>query len=270
MQLSLRRIGDQNLYYKESDTESSLQLVFLPGGFNAKLWKNQVRYFSKKYNTVVFEPLEKKKSFEGEKEALRAVLNQDHLENVVLISNIFSNSLLSHFEHRKNIKAVCMSGNLSKTKLPHKSVYKFICSTNTKKPKLLKKTFFSEHTNYSVLKQFAGDVEVPSYEYIESFFQNIDPKRIDKPSITVYSSEDRLSSLKSVREVEDDVSIRVLERCGTFSFYEKPQEYNKVLNDFLTKIDQDLEEKRVFEAQEKNHSLFEFEKKNNKKIKVKP
>ncbi len=270
MQLSLRRIGDQNLYYKESGRESSLQLVFLPGSLNAEMWKNQIRYFSKKYNTVVFEPIEKKKSFEGEKDALRAVLNQDHLENVVLVSNIISNSLLRHFEHRKNVKAVCMTGKLSEIDLPPKSVYKFICSTNTRKPKLLKKTLFSEHTNYRILKEFAEDVEVPSYEYIENFFQNMDPKPIEKPSITVYSSEDRLSSLKSVREVEEDESIRVLERCGTFSFYEKPQEYNKALNDFLTKIDQELEDERIFEAQEKNHSLFEFEKKKNKKIKVRP
>ncbi len=260
MQLSLRKVGDQNIYYSESDTESSVQLVFIPGGFNADIWKHQLKYFSKNYKTVVFEPIQRKEGYNGEKEALKAVLDQKHLDRTVLISNNLSNPLTQEFEDREDVEAVFMTGRLDRLNKPSKTVYKLFWTSIVREPKLARKTLFSDSTDYKVLKQFSKDVKVPRYQSFESFLEK-NVEATNKPSITVYGTHDRFTKLKSIRKVQKDSCIRVIERAGTFSFYEKPQEYNKALNDFLSSINERLEKDKVEKAKEKNRSLAEFQKK---------
>lgn len=265
MDISLRRVGSQNLYYTESETESAVQLIFTPGSFNPEIWKQQYRYFSKKYNTIVFEPTRNNKHVEGEKQALKNILDQDSIENAVLISNIVSNSLIQSFEDREDVVATFMTGNPSTKDLPPRSLYKLFWALNLRKPKLLRKSFFSTHTDYKVLKEFTQDVKPPSFRDLKSFIDSYGLRQSLKSSKTVYAEEDKFSSLEKVRSIQEDRSISVIERAGTFSFYEKPQEYNKALNDFLTGIEEQVRDNKVFEARQNNRSLFEFEKKRKEK-----
>jgi len=45
MDFSLRRVGNENMHYYESEKDSKIQLVFVPGGFNPEIWKHQIKYF---------------------------------------------------------------------------------------------------------------------------------------------------------------------------------------------------------------------------------
>ena len=261
MQLSLRRIEDQNIYYQESGEDSSIQLVFIPGAFNAEIWKHQINYFSKNYKTAVFEPLQRRKDYEGVKKALESIISQEVMDKVVLVSDITSNSIVQELESHENVKATFMTGRYSKPDIPSRTFYKIIWSSLIREPKLLRRTLFSECTRYNVLKEFSEDVVVPKHDIMKSFLERHELSRPEKPSATVYSTEDRFSSLKSIRNLQDDHSIRVIERAGTYSFYEKPEEYNKALNDFLTKVKKSIEKNEVEKARDKNRSLTEFEKK---------
>jgi pimeloyl-ACP methyl ester carboxylesterase len=269
MDFSLRRIGQENLHYYESDQESKVQLVFVSGGFNPELWKHQIKYFSRKYKAISFQPTQSFRDIEGEREALRNILAQKELDNVVLISSLWGNSVTQEFEDHENVRATVFTGASRNLDIRQKSLYNMFWSLGSKKPKILKKALFSNETKYGVVKEFVEDLRVPDYSDIRSFGQSYRMKRPSTPSLIIHAQEDNRSSLEFARELGDNASISIIERAGVFSFYEKPQEYNKVLSDFLLQVEEAVEEKELIETRNKNRSLFEFEKNQQKEKKPK-
>ena len=258
MDFSLRRVEKENLHYYESDQESKIQLIFVSGGFNPELWKHQLRYFSRKYKTIGFQPTQSFRDWEGERNALENILEQDRLDNVVLISNIWGNALSQEFEDHGKVTAMVFTGINRQIPKKSRSRYNFFWNFGTRKPKILKKLIFSKDTEYRVVKNFVDDIDVPNFKNLESFRQH-SIQRPEKPSLVIHAEEDKYSSIELARELRGFVSISVIERAGTFSFYEKPQEYNKALSDFLSPLEDAIEEKQIIETREKNRSLFEFE-----------
>lgn len=269
MDFSLRRVGQENLHYYESDQESKIQLVFISGGFNPELWKHQIKYFSRKYRTISFQPTQSFRDLEGERNALENILEQDKLTDVVLISNFWGNSLAQEFENHENVRAKVFTGANRKLNIRRRSLYNIFWNFGIRKPKLLKKSLFSDEADYKVVKEFTEDIDIPEYSNIRSFQQNYRMKRPSTPSLIIHTQKDNRSSIEFARELGENASISIIERAGIFSFYEKPQEYNKALNDFLTQVEDAVEEKELIETQNKNRSLFEFEKNQEKKKKPK-
>ena len=259
MDFSLRRVGDENLYYADSGKESSLQLIFLPGAFNPDLWKHQLRYFSKKYRTISFRPTEDEQDFEGEKEALRRVLAQDDIDNVVLVSNLFGNSVAQEFEGHEKVISTVLTGSLrGDARIVSKSFYRIFRRVISSKPKLMRKFFFSSETEYKIVKEFTEEMDIPDYEDLMSFAERYSVSPPQKNSMIVYSEDDHLSTIPFSAKT-DKTSLSYIKRAGTFSFYEKPQEYNKALHDFLTRLEDVVEEEEIAEAKKNNRSLLEFE-----------
>ncbi|MFB6143880.1 MAG: alpha/beta fold hydrolase [Candidatus Nanohaloarchaea archaeon] len=259
MEFSLRRVGEENIYYYDSGRESSLQLVFLPGSLNPGLWKHQLRYFSKKYRTISFRPTESSRDFAGEKEALENVLSQKDVDNVVLVSNVFGNPLAQEFESHEKVMSTVLTGALrGDTMLVSKSFYRVFRGVIVKKPKLLKKLLFSDSTDYRIVKEFAQELEAPDFSDLMSFAERYSVSPPSKNSMIVYSENDPLSSIPFSAKT-DKTSLSYIKRAGTFSFYEKPQEYNKALHDFLTRLEGLVEEEEIEKARKRNRSLLEFE-----------
>jgi len=269
MDFSLRRVGNENMHYYESEKDSKIQLVFVPGGFNPEIWKHQIKYFSRKYRTVSFQPTHSFRDIEGERTALKNILEQEQMKDVVLISNFWGNSLTQEFENHENVRATIFTGANRDLDIRHRNLYNTFWKFGSRKPKMLKKVLFSEETDYKIVKEFASDIEVPDYDDIRSFERDYRMKRPSTPSLVIHTQEDKRSSIDFAREMGDNASISIIERAGIFSFYEKPQEYNKALNDFLTQVENAVEEKEIIDTRNKNRSLFEFEKTRQKKRKPK-
>lgn len=259
MDFSLRRVEQENLRYFESDKDSKIQLVFVPGGFNPELWRHQIKYFSRKYKTISFQPTQSFRDLEGERTGLENVLAQEELTDVVLISNMSGNSLAQEFEDHDNVRATVYTGASRELGLRRRSFYNTFWKLGVSNPKLLKKSLFSNETDYKIVKDFVDDLEVPDYKDIRSFRKNYRMERQSTPSLIVHAEENNKSSLEFARELGDNSAISIIERAGEFSFYEKPQEYNKVLSDFLSQVKEAVREKELIETQNKNRSLFEFE-----------
>jgi len=255
----LRRIGDQNVYYYESNQDSDLTLIFVPGGFNPEVWKHQLKYFSRKLHTISFRPTKSKRGFEGEKEALENILEQDNVENVVLISTALGNPLIQSMEDNDKVMATVFTGMLKGYRMPGK-LYSPVSRLALSQPKIFKKMFFCEHTEYKIVKDFLQELEFPDYDVFQSFLDEYDIRTPVKSSLVIHSEHDTLSSLDSVKKLEGH-STSLIKRAGSFPFFEKPQEYNKALNDFLVKIDQKVEDKDIYESNQENRSLFDFQKK---------
>lgn len=261
VQFSLKRVGEENLHYYESDTESSVQLVFVPGGLNPELWKQQIRYFSKRFRTVSFQPTVSFRDCSGEKSALENVLNQKHLQNVILISNTFGNSLVQEFEERDDVISTVLTGPRRKfDKMPPRKVLDWFYKLGEFKPKIAKKLFFSDETEYSVVKDFMEILEKPDYSNLKSFLKDYKVDRPKKESLVISASDDRFSGLEFCRELEPNASLSRLEDAGTFSFFEKPQDFNKALIDFIGIVKDKAETEKFMEIKQKNRSLTEFEK----------
>jgi hypothetical protein len=264
MDFSLRRINGENIRYAESETESDIQLVFSPGSFNPELWNNQLRYFSKKYRTIAFQPTESYRDFEGEKNCLKAILDQEEIENAVLVSNTVGNSVISSLSGHESVQTTVMTGFGSRN-LPKESVYKLFWSMSKRSPKILRKSLFSQYTDYRVLKSFMSDIDVPNYSDMESFMEQ-DMIEDDQLSLIINAEEDRFSSVEEARKLNARLSM--INRAGTFSFYEKPQDYNKALNDFLDIVEEKVRKDEIMQSAEENRSLIEFDSGDRKQLEV--
>lgn len=261
VQFSLRRVGEENLHYYESDKESSVQLVFVPGGLNPELWKQQIRYFSKRFRTISFKPTVSFRDLSGERSALENVLNQDHLDNVILVSNTFGNSLVQEFEERDDVISTVLTGPRRKfEKMPPRKVLDWFYRIGKFRPKIAKKLFFSDDTKYKVVKDFMQTLEKPDYSDFKSFLDNYKVSRPSKQSLVIHAGDDRFSDLDFARELEPNASLSKLDAAGTFSFFEKPQDFNKALIDFIGIVKDRAETEKFMEIKQKNRSLMEFEK----------
>lgn len=260
VQFSLRRVGEENLHYYESDTESPVQLVFVPGGLNPELWKHQLRYFSKSFRTISFRPTVSFRDLEGERSALKNILDQNHLENVVLVANTFGNSLVQEFEDHEDVVSTVLTGPRRRfDKTPPRKVLNWFYRLGSFRPKLAKKFFFSDDTEYSVVKEFMDTLEKPDYRDFKSFMESYRVSRPSKECLIMHAADDKLSGLEFARELEPNASLSKLDSAGTFSFFEKPQDFNKALLDFLQILERHAESEEIMEIRKKNRSLTEFE-----------
>lgn len=268
MDFCLRRIENQNMHYFESGESSEIQLVFLPGGFNPGLWRQQLTYFSRSFKTVSFSPMKSKRGFKGEKKALKNVLDQEKLDNAILISNLTSAPIAQDFEERGDVFSTVFTGLNSSLPLTSRKIYRFFWLLSCRKPKFMRKFLFGSSADYRIVKDFAEEVEVPDYSDFKSFVANYRVSIPSKKSLVVYSEEDRFSSLKETQRIGEKASQSLIKRAGTFPFYEKPQEYNKVLKDYLEKFEREIQKKKIVKAKTRNRSLSEFDQKRKKKVKV--
>lgn len=268
MDFSVKRIGEENMHFFESEKESSVQLVFLPGGLNPEIWRNQYRYFSREFRTVCFQPTKSFRDYKGEKSALKNILDLDRLNNVVLVSSLFGNSLALEFEDHDSVEALVMTSAFRGVdSMPPRLLYNRGWKTLTDHPKLLKKYFLSEQTNFKVAKKFAEMIDKPEYRDMQSFAENYRFNRPVKKSLIVHADNDRFSSLDFARELERPMISR-LNSAGSFSFFEKPEEFNKVIHDFLRGLKRDKKQEKIKKAQQLNSSLKDFTRRKDDRRKV--
>lgn len=271
VKFSLSRVGEENMHYYESDTDSHIQLVFVPGGLNPELWTQQLRYFSKSFKTVSFRPTVSFRDYNGEKEALKNILDQEHMDNVVLVSHIFGNSLVQEFEEREDVISTVMTSPRRKfEKVPPRKLTDWFYRLGSLKPKIAKKVFFGDKTEYRIVKEMMDRLEKPDYTDLKTFMDDYRVSRPKKESLVIHPEEDRFSSKDFAQELKPNASISTLQGAGTFCFYEKPQEYNKALLDFLNVIRDYVKSEEIIEVKQKNHSLLEYEKKSDENFKAEP
>ncbi|MFB6145313.1 MAG: alpha/beta fold hydrolase [Candidatus Nanohaloarchaea archaeon] len=259
MDFSLRRVTNENMYYYESGKDSDIQLVFTPGSLNPDIWRHQLKYFSRNFRTISFEPTSSFKGHPGEKNALKNVLEQDDIDNAVLISHHIGNSLVQEFESHESVAATVITGAPNgNSKFFSRTVYRLLCSFGRSKPKLVKKLLFSDSTSYRVVKDFVSEIKPADYSDFKSFISNYSLRRPFKNAMVIHAEEDRFSEIDFAKDLKGEGALSVINNAGTFCFYEKPQEFNKALSDFLKSVEENVEKTEVEIAKEKNRSLWDY------------
>ncbi|MFB6100479.1 MAG: alpha/beta fold hydrolase [Candidatus Nanohalobium sp.] len=253
------RVGEENMHLRDSEKDSRLQLIFVPGIFSPEAWKYQMNYFSEDYRAISFWPTLSNRDLEGHRKALKNILDQKDVDNAVLIGANFTNPVIQGFEAREDVAGTVLVGAKRKLKkgVP-KEVYQAL--TSKKFPvKLSKKLFFSS-MRYREVRNFCRDTEFIGFDDFKTFQKRFGVRQPEKEALIVHGKNDFFSDEGYARELMSSASVSVLD-AGIFSFYEKPQEFNKTLNDFLLKIKRKAVQERIEETKERNRTLEEFEKK---------
>ena len=263
MSLSIRRVSENSMHYRESGEDSDVQLVFLSGGLSPAVWKHQERYFSKKYLTVRYRPTVSFRDYRGEESALNAVLDQKHIDNAVLVSHFMGNSLAQSMEKRDDVKATVLTSPAQELSAVSSSKMIGLAKSLTYRwPKLFRKLLMADETGYDTARTLWKDIDSPETEDIRSFLRNHSLREPRKKSLVIHPCEGRFSSLDLARDMSSGCGPSCLRETGSLAFYEKPGEYNKALHDFMGSLKT---------RETGNRSLTEFEErleKVRKKVKV--
>ena len=264
MEFSLKRVGDMNLHYFESKADSPIQLIFTPGVLGPEVWRHQLRYFSKKFDTIAYNTTFSNRSFDDQMKALETVISQENVENAVLIGQGPGNSLVQAFEEDEDVVGTILTSVQDDFRSVPKELYGIGKRLGFMEPKLVKKFFFSDITDYNVVKEFVEDLDLVKNSDYRSFVENYSIRTPVKQSMIIHATEDRFSDRECARDVEG-ANLSVID-AGTFSFYEKPQEFNKMLHDFLLKMERKAIKEKIEEEQEKNKTLADFQNKRLAKV----
>lgn len=242
-----------------SEGDSRTELLFIPGPLNPELWKHQVKYFSNQFTVTTYKV---SGGYQRELVALEDVLEES--ENVVLVSYGPGNSLAQYFEDRDNVIATVLTNASPGISIPGRA-YRFGLKTVGSNAKLAGKLFFSDSAEYGTVKNFLKDLEPPSYDDFRSYTEGFGLREPLKDSLFLSAGSDRFSNIEFSKELKANADLSVLETAGTFPFYEKPEDYNKALFDFMLKVEDFAQSQQVREAREDNRTLdSEFEKKNSR------
>lgn len=240
----------------DSGTESSIQLVFAPGIGGVDAWKHQIQYFSKRYRALTFRSGDR--SLEKLEEILNSILSDSSLDNVVLVGCDVSNLAVQSFSDRENVISTVMTNFRFDLPNVRRTTYRMI-TTACRKPKLLKKMFLSDTTDYRIARELSNELQIPSYDEYTSY-REIEAMTDVENGMVIQAKHDVLSNLEDAKMLQPDVTVREVSG-GSFCFYEKPEEFNNALSEFTERLESFLKSKQIREKREKNRSLEEFEEK---------
>jgi pimeloyl-ACP methyl ester carboxylesterase len=257
MEYSLTRVNNSNMHLYDSEEDSRVQLIFVPGVFSPEAWKYQLNYFSEDYRTISFRPTVSNRDFEGHRDALKQILDQEEIDKAVLVGANYTNPLVQSFEAREDVLATVVTGarKKMKKKVPEE-VYRGLTSGYF--PVKLAKKFFFPSMKYREVREFCSEVEFIDYSDFRSFQERFGVRKPEKECMIVHGENDFASDREYCKDLMSSASVVVLD-SGSFSFYEKPQEFNKMVNDFLLKIKRKAVQEEIEETKDKNRTLEEFE-----------
>jgi len=237
----------------DSRTSSRIQLVFVPGFGGQKLWRHQLNYFSDSFRTISFRP--EKMNYETVRSETEKLLNSKRLDNAVLIGSDTANRVVQCFSTRKDVISVGMTNYSSSIPEIGPQMYG-LADRMFGKPKLIGKLFMSDKTDYRVAKHLMKDTDLMDYgEYMS--YADVEMRESLKNAVIIQSREDRFSSMKSARKLRPDVTVSEI-GGGTFCYYEKPEEFNKALINFVNRLKNFAKSQEIREKREKNKSIKQF------------
>ena len=245
MDYSFGSVNNLDFEVFDSEVDSDVQLVFLPGGMNPEIWKHQLRYFGNDYRTISFKNQEQ--TMESEYNALKQIFDEFKLENVVLFSAWEGNLTSTGFhEFEEKILGRILVGDENSLTTKGKNLYSIF--DHFKHSKIVKRAFFTEKYSYRRVKNFKKYL---SFSHIENYHQN--SELLGDNFLRVKGDSDKFS-----RGLDDCKSIG---GSGSFPFFERPEEFNEVSVNYLKYLEDIVREYQVARVERKNGSLEDFSEK---------
>jgi hypothetical protein len=226
-----------------------VQLIFVTGALDREAWRHQEKYFSRSCRVEVIGG----GKFGEVREELEDML--DNCDNAVVIGAEFGNYVVKSLEGHEGVMSTVFTGLFENFPEVSERKYRYMKEFMSK-PKIFKKLFFREKTDYRIIKKFLRDIKLPDYE-VYSSYSGLELDVPLKNSLTVYNQSCRFSKMSKIEEMRSNSEIAIIDG-GTFSFYERPQEFNKALHDYLQGKSDYLNRRELVKAAQENQSLKDF------------
>ena len=226
-----------------------IQLIFVTGMLDDSIWRHQENYFTRSCRVETIGG----GTYSEVKDELEDML--ENCDNAVVVGAEYGNYLVKALQAHENVMTTVFTGLFDKTPKISKRKYRYLKSAFLM-PKIFKKIFFNDETDYIIVKKFLREVKLPSYDVYNSY-KGLSLEPPLKESLTVYNQVCRFSTLEKVEEMKPNSKIALLDG-GSFSFYEKPQEFNKALHDYLQGKKDFLNQRELVKAAQQNQSLKDF------------
>ncbi|MDP4088299.1 MAG: alpha/beta hydrolase [Bacillota bacterium] len=261
------KISDSNLFY--SITGEGEPLVFIHGNFNdSRIWTNQIETFSKQYKVICYDmrgygksdtPVSAFSQFEDLKVLLDSLGNR----KVTLIGSSSGGSVALDFtlKYPEYVKALVLAApSINGCSYPIKLMIEGIKSVSALKSKGFEAavdkfinnpfwTYFIPSRN----KEKARELVVQNIKTRKNFYSwnfklavPLKPyasKRLNEikvPVLIVLSDKDAPFNMKVAAYINEGIINSkkvIISDCGHLPFVEKPEEFNKIVLDFLEKCE---------------------------------
>lgn len=258
--MDLRNLRIDGVSGRISDTgpEEDPTLLFIPGAFNAKLWKHQEKYFSKNHRCIIYEGMKGERTYQNQLKVYSKILETEDLGSVILVSHSGANLLSLELENHEDVVGTVMSGSIG-LKPENKFLYNRLTQKLIKHPKLLKKFLLSSETRYQVSKEISDAVDFPTKEELNSFKES---KRIRTPvkhNLMISHERKKYCLFKEQPDNLGSTRKLTISNSGYFIPFERPMEYNKAVSEFLNDMKEFLRKRNMREIKKKHKSLKKFE-----------
>lgn len=227
-----------------------IELVFVSGMLDPDIWKHQKKYFDRCSQVETFGG----KKFQEVRNNLTKYL--DECENAVVIGAEMGNYVVQSVEEHEAVVSTVITGPFDNYPFTGKKGYN-LGKKILSHPKIANRFMFSDKPDYGIVKEFLHVSSLPEFDTYRSFL-NKSLRVPMKNSLIIYNQGCKFSTIDTVEELRPNSEIALLD-AGSFSFFEKPQEYNKALNDYLVGRKDILEKRRLVKSASENRSLKDFE-----------
>jgi len=227
-----------------------IELVFVSGLIDPVVWKHQEKYFSRNCEVTLIGG----GSFEELKSELKNTL--ENTQNAVVVGAELGNHVVQSMESHDNVMSTVVTGPFDQKPFLGEYAFRFWNKT-VEQPKFCRKAFFNSKTRYNVVKEMSFLLRDLDFEDYKTFLGR--ELRVPmKNSLIIYNQSCRFSTMGGVEDLKPNSEIALL-NAGVFSFFEKPQEYNKALHDYLLGKREFVERREVVKNAAENRSLKDFE-----------
>ena len=254
---------------KRYSYQTPLTIIFLHGSpGQISNWKYQISYFEEKYRVVAYDqrgygrsdkPIEV--TLNDYLDDLTSLMNKLNIsvEDAVLIGHSFGGMVAQAYARDHTIKGLVLIGSLIKIKpdmidkiiwhLPPVFWRRLLFTENPLTRKVYRDIFFSPSTSDEIFQEFIKD----NREYLESlpahafrylkFFRDYDASNwlpeIKAPTLVIVGEDDKVTpkdeSVK-IHELLPNSRLVILERAGHLILYERAEELNKLVDEFIKKL----------------------------------
>lgn len=249
--------------------DSPTTLVFLHG-YPGQLsnWKYQVPYFEEKLRVIAYD----QRGF-GESDKPHRVSFDDYVSDLaalleklgvnsgdaVLVGHSFGGMVAQLFARDREVKGLVLIGSLTKIRVDFTDyiiqytpsfIWKPLFFTrNFLTDRLYPQLYFSPSTPIKVWEEFAEDnvdylQRLPAHVYrYHKYFADYNAEKwlskVKAPALVVVGENDKIAppqESEKISRLMPNAELKVIEAAGHMVLYEKPEELNSIIDEFLAKI----------------------------------
>ena len=228
----------------------SAKLLFIHGaGGNHRIWENQTRYFR---NAIAID-LPGHDSGDGKRtvdeyvEYVKKFCDEKSLKNIVMIGHSMGGAITLKFAmtYPEYLKAIVLVDTGAKLRVAP-IIFEEIKRNYDNVMDLMKKYAFSEKTpveiknkTVEIMKRVKPEVFYGDFEACDKFDVMGSLNKINLPTLIICGRDDLLTPVRYSEYLRASIpnsTLRVLDDAGHMVMLEKPEEFNKILEDFISSL----------------------------------